>query len=162
MNKYSRVSWMKILKQHNFSFVSWRNLFSQQSRIPRISRYVVCHAVSTIVMMIRAGTQLQRTMMRESELQEKENDGKLLANGTSWTALSGPHRSWYHINDRTEEIETKERKGGQIFKFKISSVIPDVKIVDCAVYLYCGSWAHNNYRINEVCNMLQMLLVIQC
>lgn len=52
-NKYFRVSWMLFLKQHNFSFVSGRNLFSQQSRIQRISRCVVCHAISTIVMMIR-------------------------------------------------------------------------------------------------------------
>jgi len=40
----------------------------------------------------------------------------------------------YHINDRTEEIETKERKRGQIFKFKKKrSWSPSAEIIDCSL-----------------------------
>jgi len=81
---YSRVSQMLFLKRHDFSFVSGRNLFSQQSRIPRISRSVVCHAVPSIVAMIQGWQNTETRDAGDWIARKKEiYDEKLSTKGTS-------------------------------------------------------------------------------
>lgn len=134
---------MLFLKQHNFSFVSERNLFSQQSRIPRISRYVVCHAVSTIVMMIRIGS-YRESWCERANCKEKRHPMR------SYWRMKPVERLYQVLIDlgttsmTTKKLKQKEKRKGKYLSsrnFRWFSGSPrDLSIT------------HNNYKIvNRIC-----------